>query len=82
MFPQFLVRLASFQKKNSGPPTAALFNKVKITPLGKKKDNKKTPWYFKNPDNLKTMVRNDKEYHWCKHHGEVGKLRIGPIVRG
>merc|ERR1719204_813979 len=25
---------------NSGPPTAALFNKVKITPLGKKKDNK------------------------------------------
>lgn len=27
-------------KKNSGPPTAALFNKVKITPLGKKKDNK------------------------------------------
>jgi len=32
--------LSYFQKKNSGPPTAALFNKVKITPLGKKKDNK------------------------------------------
>ena len=40
MFPQFLARFAPFQKKNSGPPTAALFNKVKITPLGKKKDNK------------------------------------------
>jgi len=29
----------------------------------------RTPWWFDNPDNKKTIKRNDKTYHWCIHHG-------------
>ena len=40
----------------------------------KKKSNKKDDaWFFKNPDNKKTMTCNGKDYNWCPYHGENGK---------
>ena len=39
----------------------------------KKKDKKDDIWFFKNPENKKTMTHNGKDYNWCPYHGENGK---------
>ena len=69
--------IAALKKQNgkkADNKTSQNNNKGKSKSSGNKKGE--VPWYYNNPDNKKTMTRNDKTYHWCINHGKNGKWVI------